>query len=395
MRFQRTIRVSLFSILFLVFGFQVLEAQSRSELEARRLEIIKRIEQADKDLSRVANSRKSTLKEFQIIERKIRDRERLVSSIQNELVLAEEELLAAKSKTFILEQDLDGLKEKYYSLLNAAYKQHLSFNKWAFIFNSNSINDSFQRWKYIKQYEAYCRDAYLSLKSSSVDLMSSVNALDAAVADRKSLLDQEKKQFAIIQEELLQKDEILSKLRLQESELTLDLQDRKVEREKLNSAIENVIIAALKGETNVESTVNNNASLSFGKFKAKLPWPIDAAVISGRFGKQKHPTLKDIYIINNGIDIEAQGELLAKCVFAGEVVGVNTIPGFGRTIIVKHGTYYTVYSKLETVYVTTGASVDQFAELGTIAIDKEGARTLHFEVWEGKTKKNPINWLKK
>ena len=69
------------------------------------------------------------------------------------------------------------------------------------------------------------------------------------------------------------------------------------------------------------------------------------------------------------------------------------IPGYNQCVLVQHGGYFTFYCKLASVNVKAGQKVKTGEVLGrvdTIA----GETQLHFELWEGKTPRNPELWLK-
>lgn len=376
-----------------------LNAQSRAELEQQRLEIIKRIEEADKELSQNSASQKNTRKQIRAIENRIKDRERLISNIQNDLILAEQELAGSQAKTQYLQKDLNRVKDRYYKLLNAAYKQNLSYNKWAFILNAKSLNDSFKRWKYIKQYEGYCRAAYDQLKLSNEKVQESTVVLNESIKNRQALLAQEQVQFEKIKSERKELDEILENLKDDEASLQEELAEQKRVREGLNTAIENTIIAALKGKPIASGTVSKaNSPLTNVKLSSKkgnLLWPVDNGRIISSYGRQRHPELKDVYIRNNGIDIQARIGSVGQAIFPGEVVGANRIDGYGYTIIVKHDEYYSVYSRLDKTFVESGEQVKAGQRLGLIDVDEQGQATIHFELWEGKQKLNPEVWIKK
>jgi len=60
----------------------------------------------------------------------------------------------------------------------------------------------------------------------------------------------------------------------------------------------------------------------------------------------------------------------------------------GNMLIIRHGNYYSVYSKLARVYVNQGDQVRTNQHIGDIE------EVLHFELWEEKTKQNPSHWIK-
>lgn len=391
MKFRRIIRISLCSLILWTFS-NSLQAQSRAQLEQQRFEIIERIDKADELLKEINSSRSATLKDLKTLDRKIKDRKSLVQTINKETKVSEQELKQIQSTNIELKQALDTLKIKYYKLLNAAYKQHLSYNKWAFILNAKSLNDSFQKWRYIKQYEIFCKESYQMLLDTKSEVEESTQEIANTIAERQSLLNQQSKQLKLLESEQYQMDRILRELKSDEKALNSQLADQKKRRETLNLAIENAIVSILKGDE--IPTSNTILSSSFIKQKSKLSWPVDNGKVVSGFGKQRHPNLKDIMIENNGIDIQTRLGSAAYCIFDGEVVGVNKIPGYQNIVLVKHQNYYTVYSKLEKAYVSKGDQIKQGDRIGLIYLDEQGITTLHFEIWEGKLKKNPSSWLK-
>jgi len=81
-------------------------------------------------------------------------------------------------------------------------------------------------------------------------------------------------------------------------------------------------------------------------------------------------------------------------IFSGTVSGVWKMPGFNNVVMIRHGEYITVYSKLETVSVKAGDQISTRQKIGSIHTDAvSGATELHFELWKGKTLQNPSSWL--
>jgi septal ring factor EnvC (AmiA/AmiB activator) len=61
---------------------------------------------------------------------------------------------------------------------------------------------------------------------------------------------------------------------------------------------------------------------------------------------------------------------------------------------VKHGDYFTVYSNLETVSVSTNQDISTKQTLGKLYSDKaEELTKVHVEIWKGKEKMDPKLWL--
>ena len=110
------------------------------------------------------------------------------------------------------------------------------------------------------------------------------------------------------------------------------------------------------------------------------------------FGRQAHPTLKSVYISNNGIDIRSGAGSEVRAVFDGKVSGILFVPSYRNAVILQHGDYYTVYSNLDVVSCKREDMIKAGQSLGTLAAEDP---EVHFELWHEKQHLNPALWLKK
>ena len=100
--------------------------------------------------------------------------------------------------------------------------------------------------------------------------------------------------------------------------------------------------------------------------------------------------LKGITVQNNGIDIQAEPGGAVKSLFNGTVASVTKIPGYDFMVMVRHGLYFTVYSKLQNVNVKKGDEVTTGQMLGHLSKDEP---ELHLEIWQDKNKLDPEAWI--
>jgi septal ring factor EnvC (AmiA/AmiB activator) len=130
--------------------------------------------------------------------------------------------------------------------------------------------------------------------------------------------------------------------------------------------------------TPAEREIANNFEAS----KGSLPWPVEKGYIIEHFGKNKHPVF-NIVTENYGIDIRTSRGARARAVFGGEVASVISIPGApGQTVLINHGSYYTVYAKLDKVNVSKGMKVSIKQPIGTVLTDDDGNTQINFQVWK-------------
>lgn len=136
---------------------------------------------------------------------------------------------------------------------------------------------------------------------------------------------------------------------------------------------------------------------SFEKMKGNLPRPVSGAFkVVVPFGRHSLPDLPSVEYDNPGIDAEVAPGSSAMAVYAGEVSGVYLLKGFDAVVIVNHGSYYTVYGNIATPIVKVGDKVKTGQALGKLFTDaSDNNRTvIHFEVWKGREKQNPMLWIK-
>ena len=141
-----------------------------------------------------------------------------------------------------------------------------------------------------------------------------------------------------------------------------------------------------------EAPATKALNSQFASNKGKLPWPVSKGLITDRFGTHPHPLLKGITVQNNGIDIKAEPGSAVKSLFNGTVASVTKIPGYDFMVMVRHGLYFTVYSRLQKVSVKKGDEVTTGQLLGHLNNDEP---ELHLEIWQDKNKLDPQVWLAK
>lgn len=134
---------------------------------------------------------------------------------------------------------------------------------------------------------------------------------------------------------------------------------------------------------------------SFAANQGRLPMPITGNyTISSRFGAYNVNGLNGVTLDNKGINLTAPAGAQARCVFDGEVTAIFSMGGM-TNVIVRHGSYITVYCNLSSVAVRQGQQVSARQTLGTIARDASGNATLHFQLRKETTKLNPESWLRR
>lgn len=376
-------------------------SQTRKELEKQRMEIIKEIEKTTKVLDNTKKSKEQNLTRLKALEDQIAARKNLIATLQNEISASDKSINTNLKTLDSLHSKEVVLQEQYKSILRAGYLKKMSNSEWSYLLSSDNLNKLFYRWIYMKQFDNFASSKSEEIKNLTETISAKNELIQKDKKERLSVMAQTEQNMTILSKEQQEKDALVKKLTKEEQNLSNSLAKRQKERENLNAAIEKIILAELakakeseksKPEEKKKTEIDNS---DFAKNKGALPWPVSKGTITGQFGTHPHPTIKSLEVSNNGIDITLSGNDDVKCVFDGEVVGVTNIPGFKNMIIVRHGNYYSVYSKLDNTVVSKGQKLKRGQILGKVIADESGKSELHFELWKDKTKLNPASWISK
>ena len=169
---------------------------------------------------------------------------------------------------------------------------------------------------------------------------------------------------------------------------------KEVVKEKA-AAKEEVAEPVLEKNTYYMNADEAKLAVSFAALRGRMPFPVPSGFISDHFGVHKHPILKGVMINNNGIDIQTSAGSAVHTVYDGIVQSVVNIPGINTVVAIQHGDYFTVYSKLDNVSVSTGQRVRTGQRIGTVASDEDGTAEINFQVWKNTVRQNPESWLKR
>lgn len=413
---SRAVPVASFRKLFMLFWglllltgpFSADAQQSRKELEDKRRKLLREIEQTSGRLKKTTENKAATLVRYVTLQKQIGKRQQLVETLQEEVALLGANIERTSGVVMALTEDIDRLEAEYAKMARHAYRQHLARSEWLFLLSSHNLNEAFRRWQYLREYDHYRQKQARLILETRQTLMDKIAAIEERKNEKERLLNSERRQTEILNLEMSAKNRLLTELKGDEARLARQLEEKRKAEASLSSAIERVIreemerarresAAAARPGTKSKSTAPSESSVLSGDFRSnrgKLPWPVKEGSITGQFGRQPHPSIPSVEIVNNGIDIQTETGSAVRSVFEGDVAGVQFVPGYDYMVIVRHGVYYTVYSRLSEVTVAKGDRVTSRQTIGKVSTDrKSNVSEVHFEIWQEKTRLNPQDWV--
>jgi murein hydrolase activator len=491
--------------------------QDRSELEQQRVAIMAEIKETQQKLSLLQKDKNATIGQLQALQSKLTARQALITNINKDISLLENNINAAASDVKDLTLSLTELKKQYAQLIRYTYKNRTSQSELMFLFSSKSFNDAVRRYNYVKQYRDYRKQQATKIMETSNTLQSRITTLEQQKLKKDEMLNAQVEQQKVLAQESDQKNSVIINLKGQEKNLTVMIAEKRKTAENVNKAINAAIrreielarkkaqeekrkLMAARAEAariekekqqsiamakrkaaddeqrrlreeqekaknlkNIASkktstiktndnnptakTIPNNynpklpekttASLnpsprvigggaaaskvpeptptassynddlsdetralsnSFEQNRGVLNSPVSGGYISCHFGKNKHPIF-NVVEENYGVDIRTAKGAIAKSVFGGDVSSIFFIPGAGNCVMVNHGNYFTVYSKLDKVAVSKGQKIAARTAIGSVMTDAEGNNQVHFEIWKvnangSPVKLNPEQWIR-
>lgn len=379
-----------------------LYSQTRQQLERERQELNREISTTQKLLEKTGGSKKKSLASLETLRAQMNSRRQLVQNYRRDLEISEERMRRLDDSIARLERKLKQKTAEYFSTLKKMYRWKKMQPGWMYYISAAGANELFRRWVYLNQLEAWQKER----RNVILDLKKTLENNRASIKDerdrRADQLKKEQLNSKALNADIKREMELLTQLKKEESKLRRQLKVKLADKQALNEAISSEIDRGRRAEEKAEKssfakTPEGKAITgAFSNNKGRLPWPVQRGVVTRRFGKQAHPTLTNIQIQNNGVDITTESAAIVATIFEGSVVGTAEVPGYQNMIIVRHGKYFTVYSRLQEVFVTRGQKVSRGQRLGRLAVEKnENQSRLHFEIWEDKTKLDPLHWIAK
>ncbi len=393
----------LFIFLLLTFGVHGQSTSEKLKREQARLE--RKIADTKLLLSKSKSNTEASLNELKMIENQIIYREQLLKNYDNQIRSAELSIAKKQQEIEELYDKIERLKLQYKKLLIYSYKRRNKFSKMMYIISSDSYHEALKRKKYLERISEIQQKQFLVIQQNQELIKLEIAEIEKEKAYKQKVIAEKSKEKAAILEDKKKQEEIYLSFKAKENQLIAQLKEeerkKQILRKRINAAIQKEIAEAeaRRKKAEAERKKNNTSTTpaskpvftetkesmrlnkSFEGNKGRLPWPVAKGTITEKFGKNPHPTLKDVYTNNRGIDISAPKNAQVRAVFDGVVTSVLNIPGAGKVVIIKHGNYRTVYSNLKDTYVTKGDVVTTKKVIGSL-LSKEGqsVSVVHFEL---------------
>lgn len=317
-----------------------------------------------------------------------------------------------------------------------------------FIFSAENLSQTYRRLRYVREYASYQRLQGLEIERKQRQVAAKKREVEQARRAKEQLLKQGEAEKAKLEAQEKQRQTLLANLQKKQKGIQREIAKKKRSAQQLNAQIDRLIeieiekarkraeeearrkaaneaaarnksaaarreaaakeaagkkveatTSPAKETTPVEAfnlnTEDRQLAGSFERNRGILPMPVTGPyVIVSRYGQYAVGGLRNVKLDNKGIDIKAKPGAQARAIFDGEVSAIFQYNGLNN-VLVRHGSYISVYCNLSSVSVSKGSKVKTRATIGTIHTDASGNTVLHFQLRKETAKLNPELWLGK
>ncbi|MFQ6113245.1 MAG: murein hydrolase activator EnvC family protein [bacterium] len=311
----------------------------------------------------------------------------LIQSLKKEEKRKANQIAKIENKLKTTQEELERLKDLFSKRLVYFYK-YGRLKDVELLLTAQSWNQGLLWIEYQKRLSQHDYRNYLKIKEKQAQITRDRDLLTIELEEKRKLIEEKLTEEKKLKAKKAERQKFLQSIRQNTDFLRRQL----AEKERAAAEIRRLI---LQLEQTPSETPLLRPSTPFAELQGQMIWPTQGEIIA-KFGKYTHPVLKTV-TENIGIDIQAPAGSAVRVVASGRVTAITWQRGRGNIVIVSHyGGYYTVYTHLEEIRVNFLEEVEMGQIIGTVG--ESGSvkgPLLHFEVWKGTQKLDPMVWLSK
>ena len=401
---RRLFFLCLFSLISFNQLFSQISSDQQKKLEAQRTRLMNEIKQINNLLFSNTKIRKNAIDEVEDIQVRLNVRSELIKVTNMQANLLIRRININQRNIDTQRKELDELKKEYAKMIQKSYASKSLQNRLMFLFSSENFLQAYRRIQYLKQYARYRRNQGLEI-AEKTKLLQNLNKILIEENEIKIRLINENRvvQQKLAEEQKKQQD-LINTLRVKQKSLKLKIAKKQKQREKINKEINRLIREAIAESNRISGkTVKDVFQLTpeskliaknFQENKGRLPWPLEKGVITQGFGRQRHPVVKTTIIQSNGVTISTEPFAKVRAVFDGEVMSIIIIKGSNPSVLIRHGSYITLYTNLSKLYVKKGEKVASKQVIGEVFTNQQTGKTqLQFGIFNNIKALNPKDWV--
>lgn len=437
---MKLLRLLLLSLCIVVLPSAAQNSKKVKALQQQKTELQRTIKKSQNELSKTQKQVQTGQKEIKYIGQQLDNRLDHIRRMEVEMNQLDSQMICLHGEIVQINAQLTEKKAKLKQAIRYARASRTQVSPLVFILSAKTILQMCRRARYANEYVNYQNKLGQQVLHKQSELLEAKNKMLASKSRMNNLLREIMQQRKELNIQQVQKKEVVADLKKKESGLAATISQQQKQLAALDKKIDALIAYELeqarkkaeeaarkkaaeeaarkKGTTSGKSSKSTTTSTSkapatssgkssgswltakdrqlngtFEQNKGRLPVPITGQYMLGnRFGVYNVPGLKNVQLDNKGTNYIGKSGARARSIFDGEVTAVFQFAG-SKNVLVRHGSYISVYCNLSSVIVSKGQQVHARDILGTVANDGEGNCVLHFQLRKETAKLNPEAWI--
>lgn len=346
--------------------------------------IRKELAQKRKETRKLAKRERSLLSQLEDVEKRLELSQALIRGLAKKEKLLKGSISRLNENLKVLGKDLEEKRTGWSRRMRGIYERG-KVSDLELLFSSKSLPQLLSRGRFLALIARGDREYLRELRSKKGTLLEEKEKLKAEKLEVEKSKREREKEERTLRGDYDRRQKLLRKVKLERANYAQAISDLESSSQEIQRIIDDL----------QKQRRQYLAQSSFAAQRGHLPWPVEGRVVS-KFGRHLHPVFKTV-TLNEGVEIEAPFGSEVRSVFDGESLYEGWLRGYGRFLIIGHGSgYYTLYAHLSQVLVEKGEKVREGEPVAILGeTGSFSGPQLHFEVRKGKKKLDPLIWLKK
>ena len=431
----------LFASLILALPLAAQNSKKVKDLKQQQSKLKTELQKSRTQLDQTRKQVKSGQQNVDFLGLQLTNRLSRIHQLEQELDALESDIIRLQKEVTELDGEVRMRRQRLKAAVRYARSQRESTDPFVFVLSAKTFSQMYRRARYAREYVAYQHNLGEQILQKQAELLEAQNQLLTAKSQKSGVLHEVMLQRKDLNAQQVQEKKKVAGLKKQESGLQGKVAEQQKQLAALDKKIEQVIAYEIeqarkkaeeearkkaeaeaarkaketekKGKPATEKPVPKQTTKpsapakqgtwltaedrqlngSFEQNKGRLPVPITGQYMLGsRFGIYNVPGMKNVQLDNKGTNYIGRPGARARAIFDGVVTSVFQFAGT-RNVLIRHGSYISVYCNLSSTIVKKGQKVRAKDVIGTVADDGSGNCTLHFQLRKETAKLNPEAWI--
>lgn len=411
-------------------------------LQKQKAELQNTLKKSKAELNKTKQQVKAGQQNIHYIGVQLNSRLNQIVNLEKEIDELDSLAIQLQGKIRVKELELKEKREKLKLAMRYARTQKGQTSSLVFILSAKNVKQMFRRSRYAKEYVSFQHNLGEQVLKKQAELLEEQNRLLKTKTKKSDLVKEVMLQRKDLGAQQVQQQKKVDGLKKQESGLAGKIAQQQKQLSALNKKIDDLIAYEIEqARKAAEAAARKKAAEEAARKKAaeeaarkkaggkstpaakapskptpvkpdtwltaedrqlngtfeqnrgRLPVPITGQyMIGNHFGTYTVPGLKNVQLENKGTNYVGRPGARARSIFAGAVTAVFQFGG-SRNVLIRHGSYISVYCNLSSVTVSKGQKVNAKDIIGTVADDGTGKCVLHFQLRKETAKLNPESWI--